>query len=83
MFRGAVAHLVEYHNGIVGVVGSKPAGSAQTFSQQKMAIRNCLFNEVHDDQKIVQRCTAFPMGMKGVWWMPWLQRAMKDVIWLR
>lgn len=20
---------------------------------------------------------------KGVWWMPWLQRAMKDVVWLR
>ena len=20
---------------------------------------------------------------KGVWWMPWLQEAMKDVIWLR
>ena len=33
--------------------------------------------------KFVQRCTAFLAGMKGVWWMPRFQEAMKDVIWLR
>ena len=27
-------------------------------------------------QRSLQEC-------KGVWWMPWLQEAMKDVIWLR
>jgi len=26
---------------------------------------------------------VFLTGTKGVWWMPWLQEAMKDVIWLR
>ncbi len=35
------------------------------------------------DTKFVQRCTAFLAGMKGVWWMPRFQEAMKDVVWLR
>jgi hypothetical protein len=40
------------------------------------------FNVVNT-QNYVQRCTVFLTGTKGVWWMPWLQEAMKDVEWLR
>ena len=36
----------------------------------------------HDDDH--KRFLKFPMGtLKGVWWMPWLEKAMKDAAWRR